>query len=108
MFYPLISESSSQVLLRSLKHVVLGAELINGKDLKDLHNRLPNIQFYNTYGPAEATDICTSYRITADDIQYHKSIPIGKPINNSNLMVLDHYQQPVPVGLSGELYISLP
>ncbi len=57
----------------------------------------------SAYGPSEATVISTLY--TADDA-YPGHLPIGKPIANCRVYVLDKYMQPVPVGISGELFIS--
>jgi amino acid adenylation domain-containing protein len=58
--------------------------------------------FINAYGPSEATVFVStaSYHHTMD------RLPIGKPIENTQLYVLDRYLQPVPVGIPGELYIS--
>lgn len=62
-----------------------------------------NIHFINAYGPSEAT-VCA----TMAHCQYHidKTFPIGHPIQNAELYVLDKNQQQVPVGLAGELYIG--
>jgi amino acid adenylation domain-containing protein len=63
----------------------------------------PGRHFYNAYGPTETT-VCAS--IYTCDPATPISPPIGRPLPNMQLYVLDTQQQPVPVGVSGELYIG--
>ena len=62
-------------------------------------------KFYNAYGPTEATIGPTLYHVSGlpDGI---KSIPIGKPIDNMQVYILDQSHQLVPVGIPGEIYIG--
>jgi len=59
--------------------------------------------FYNAYGPTETTVWASVYQCHVDE---HKAPPIGKPIANSQLYVLDDQLRPVPVGVTGEIYIG--
>jgi amino acid adenylation domain-containing protein/non-ribosomal peptide synthase protein (TIGR01720 family) len=59
----------------------------------------------NNYGPTENTVVTTSIKLTADLIT-EKAPPIGKPISNNQIYILDQYQQPVPIGIPGELHIG--
>lgn len=58
---------------------------------------------YNTYGPTETT-VCATYYKCEDDKE--KNIPIGKPIKNYNVYILDKNKNILPIGVPGELYVS--
>jgi amino acid adenylation domain-containing protein len=84
--------------------------LISGGDeLKQeyIANLLPlkNRQIYNTYGPTEATVCATYYRCSAKD---ENDPPIGKPITNYRIYILDPLLRLVPLGVPGELCIAGP
>ncbi|MHA4812540.1 amino acid adenylation domain-containing protein, partial [Flavitalea flava] len=67
------------------------------------------IEIVNEYGPTEATVGCSVFRIYNREheiLEDRKSIPIGKPIDNVQLYILDKYSKPVPVGVTGELCIG--
>ncbi|MBI5032799.1 MAG: amino acid adenylation domain-containing protein, partial [Chloroflexi bacterium] len=65
----------------------------------------PGRQFFNGYGPTEATVGPTLYRV--DDLnEFKASVPIGRPIANMQCCVLDAHMRPVPVGVPGELHIG--
>ncbi|MFG6101407.1 amino acid adenylation domain-containing protein [Leptothoe sp. EHU-05/26/07-4] len=61
-----------------------------------------NRQFFNAYGPSESTVCATFYE--CKDVS--RVIPIGRPIANTQIYLLDGEGQPVPIGVSGELYIG--
>lgn len=63
---------------------------------------LRNVTLWNMYGPTETTIWSTCHKISAID----KFISIGKPIANTATYVLDQHFKPVPVGVTGELYIG--
>ncbi len=57
----------------------------------------------NAYGPTETTVCATVYRCTSDGLRHP---PIGRPLANTQTYILDAHQHPVPVGVTGELYIG--
>ncbi|MEM6252546.1 MAG: amino acid adenylation domain-containing protein [Cyanobacteria bacterium P01_D01_bin.156] len=60
-------------------------------------------KIYNLYGPSEDTTYSTCAPLHTGTVE---RVPIGKPITNTQAYVLDRYQQPVPVGVVGELYLG--
>jgi len=90
--------------LSSLQIVILAGEACS-QQLVDLHYKLlPSVQLFNEYGPTEATVWSTVYR--CDPQSRSTSVPIGRPIANTQVYVLDRNLQPVPSGVSGELFIA--
>ncbi len=63
------------------------------------------IRLFNAYGPTEATITSTIYEITANTNGL-SSVPIGRPIANTQTYILDKYMQPTPIGIAGELHIA--
>ncbi|WP_433665148.1 amino acid adenylation domain-containing protein [Nocardia sp. CA-128927] len=63
----------------------------------------PRVELFNLYGPTEAAVSVTSHRVTRID---QASVPVGAPEWNSQVFVLDSRLRPVPVGVSGELYLA--
>lgn len=67
--------------------------------------QLENCTLWNHYGPTE-THLATAYALTGNPTTWATSPPIGRPIANQKIYVLDQNQQLVPVGVPGEIYIS--
>ncbi|MFA4949166.1 MAG: amino acid adenylation domain-containing protein, partial [Candidatus Krumholzibacteriia bacterium] len=89
----------------SLQRLMVGVEPINERLLASIMERVPGLTIVNAYGPTEATIISTLYNIdprTARD----RNTPIGKPIQNSKIYLLDSLVRPVPVGIAGEIHIG--
>ncbi|MDR6710988.1 amino acid adenylation domain-containing protein [Pseudomonas hunanensis] len=85
-----------------LKRVLCSGEALPGSLVRRFHQQLPTVELHNLYGPTEAAvDVSAWHCITAPD-----NTPIGKPIANTTLYVLDEQGQPVPQGVAGELYIG--
>lgn len=109
-FYPLLENdvNDGYSKLESLKKVILGGEPINMKKILNWSKSdFFNAEIINSYGPTECTDVVSYYRITDEELQVAEhNIPIGKPINNTQLYVLDADLKCVPIGISGEIYIG--
>ncbi|MCP5292673.1 MAG: amino acid adenylation domain-containing protein [Burkholderiales bacterium] len=88
----------------SLKAAIVAGEACH-PDLVDLHGQvLPQVALFNEYGPTEATVWCSVHSIQPRATQ--RTIPIGRPIANTQIYLLDDDLNPVPVGVTGELYIG--
>jgi amino acid adenylation domain-containing protein len=93
--------------LASLRLVVLGGEPIApGRLAPWLGSRHCYARVVNSYGPTECADISASHWLQPGEGERSGMIPIGNPIPNSRLYVLDERMQLVPIGAAGELYIG--
>lgn len=101
----LISGNSSLVLKGEAKFLIFGGEELKGDDILFWQKYRKKTVLFNQYGPTEATVACTIYEIPENNNML-KSIPIGKPIWNTSLYILDDTLHPVPIGVIGELYIG--
>jgi natural product biosynthesis luciferase-like monooxygenase protein len=91
----------ARAALRGLKTVMIGGEALPGTLVADL-NRATDARILNMYGPTETTIWSTTAPATAADA----TAPIGTPIANTQVYVLDDAMQPCPVGAPGELWIG--
>jgi len=83
--------------------------LLTGADT--LHHYPPStlpFALVNNYGPTEATVVATSGRVfpLSDSTHTASALPIGRPIDNTQISILNEHLQPVPIGETGELYIG--
>ena len=90
--------------LASLRTVILAGESCS-RQLVEMHFKVvPGVHLFNEYGPTEATVWSTVYHCEPNERR--SSVPIGRPIANTQLYVLDRNLQPVPSGVPGELCIA--
>ncbi|PGE85312.1 hypothetical protein COF51_30940, partial [Bacillus pseudomycoides] len=87
---------------------IFGGEALDPTSLLPWFQRYgeQNTQLINMYGITETTVHVTYYPITQDDVKHSSRSNIGKRIPDLEVYVLDNCQQPVPIGVSGELYIG--
>ncbi len=88
----------------TLKHLFCSGEMLHPITVKQCQALMPWVRLYNLYGPTEAA-IDVTYWHCPDNFD-GQVVPIGKPISNSRIYLLDSQQQPVPFGAIGELYIG--
>ncbi len=99
------SSYAEQVIPR--KRLVLGGEACSWKLIEKLAALAPDCVILNHYGPTETTIGVATYR--ADNGQSDHcslTVPIGRPITNTAIYLLDSYLRPVPMWVPGELYIA--
>jgi acyl-coenzyme A synthetase/AMP-(fatty) acid ligase len=87
----------------SLKHLLFGGEAADPKWVRKLLNGHPPERVLHVYGPTESTTFATWHELreVPDEVS---NLPIGRPIANTTVYILDPWLQPVPVGVAGELY----
>ena len=87
------------------QRLILGGKAPTWKLVNKVHQLVPDCQIFNHYGPTETTVGVLINRI--DPTQQNISLPLlGNPIANSKIYILDKHQQPVPIGVPGEIYIG--
>jgi acyl carrier protein len=88
----------------SLRRVICSGEAL-ARELQDrFFARLPQVELHNLYGPTEAAVDVTFW--ACDAAGNHTAVPIGRPVANTQIYLVDKYNQLVPVGVPGELYIG--
>jgi amino acid adenylation domain-containing protein len=111
VFYPLLefNRGTGFTALQSLRYVSLGGEPIKLEKLQPwAESASYSCRVVNMYGPTECTDTVTSYVISRDQLTGRDStvIPIGKPLPNVKIHILDRHRYLLPVGIGGEICIS--
>ena len=92
-------------VLRGVRQLLTGGEALSAPHVRRAQVALPEVQLINGYGPTESTTFTCCYRIP-ELAAACIGVPIGRPIANTEVYLLDEAQQPVPVGVEGELYIG--
>lgn len=90
---------------RTLRHVLFGGEAADPRPVASVLRDRPPQRLLHVYGPTETTTFATWHEVRAIP-EGARTIPIGRPIANTTLHVLDERHQPVPIGVPGELYIG--
>ncbi|HEY0793552.1 MAG TPA: amino acid adenylation domain-containing protein [Chthoniobacterales bacterium] len=90
-----------------LRHVLFGGEPADARSVaKVLRHGAPR-HLINGYGPTETTTFAACHEVRSVPAEA-SSVPIGKPISNTTVYILDAWQNPVPIGVPGEIYVGGP
>jgi len=91
----------------NLRLCITGMEAISPSGLESWQKvRGPATDWVNVYGPSETTMVCSAYYLKAAQRWTHGEVPIGRPLPNTQLYILDDYQQVLPQGFEGEICVS--
>jgi amino acid adenylation domain-containing protein len=88
-----------------LRRLLVGVEPIPEGLLAAIRDRVPGLRVFNGYGPTETTIYSTLQAVEAEVLE-ERTTPIGHPIANTQVYLLDRHLRPVPIGVPGELYVG--
>jgi len=91
--------------LRGLRQLLAGGDVLSVPHVRKVFTELEGCRLINGYGPTENTTFTCCYPVT-DLSRVNGSLPIGFPISNTSVYVLDRHLNPTPIGVPGELYIG--
>jgi len=91
--------------LRGVRQLLAGGDVLSVSHVEKLLREVPQCRLINGYGPTENTTF-TCCHTMVNGTTLKGSVPIGRPVANTQVYVLDRHLQPVPVGVPGELYIG--
>ena len=89
------------------KYLILGGEPLSGDLVQRIRQMDPGCELINHYGPTETTVGSLMFSVDGESLsRYSATVPIGRPMANTQCYILDHHMRPVPFGVKGELYIG--
>jgi amino acid adenylation domain-containing protein len=96
------TEASAARLRQWTAGLIVGGEPLNWEQVRPWAQT--GVRVYNEYGPTETVVGSSAYEV--EEGKESGSVPIGQPISNTEMYVLDEWQQPVAIGVRGEIYIG--
>lgn len=104
--------SMLQVFLRAprlndctqLRDVICSGEALSWSLQQEFFGRFPQVRLHNLYGPTEAAVDVTAWH--CDAVDPRQVVPIGRPVSNTQVYVLDAGRRPAPLGIPGEVYLG--
>jgi amino acid adenylation domain-containing protein len=102
----LLASSQPELILPRQK-LVLGGEVLSWALIDKIHNLNPSCGVLNHYGPTEATVGVLTYEVESNSSALiSQTVPLGRPLANTQIYILDQHLQLMPIGVPGELYIG--
>ena len=87
-----------------IRRVMTYGQVLSPALQEDFFARMPDVELHNLYGPTEASITVTAWKCERGSAR--RSVPIGRPMTNAEIYVLDSGMEPVPIGVAGEIYIG--
>ncbi|MBV9464063.1 MAG: amino acid adenylation domain-containing protein [Verrucomicrobiae bacterium] len=103
LFHQIVEEKID--VLKPIRRLLAGGDVLSVPHVRKVLKEIPGCELINGYGPTECTTFSACCRLT-DESQIGDSVPIGRPISNTTIHILDRSLNPVPVGIPGEIYIG--
>jgi tyrocidine synthetase-3 len=108
LFKSLVSRVEGDHCFPGLRYILLAGEILRGCDISRFVQVFKGrIQLVNVYGPTETTLAKLFYRVRPEDVQ-RAVIPVGKPIDGAQALILDEKKRKCPPEREGEIYIRTP
>jgi amino acid adenylation domain-containing protein len=98
--------ASDAGVFAGLRHLLAGGDVLSARACRAVLERAPAVRLANGYGPTENTTFTTVHPVRAADLDRGTGVPIGRPIADTRVLVLDQWLQPAPPGAVGELYVA--
>ena len=103
LFHQVVDEDVEA--LAGVRQLLAGGDVLSAAHVRRVLEALPGCTPINGYGPTEGTTFSTCYAVP-DVAAIADTVPIGRPITNTQVYVLDGGLEPVPIGVVGELYVA--
>ncbi|ANS68116.1 peptide synthetase [Streptomyces lincolnensis] len=91
--------------LGALRQVLTGGDVVSPAHVRTVMEAGPGLRVTNGYGPTENTTFTTVHHVTSAE-EVGDTVPIGRPVNGTGVLVADEAGRPVPPGVDGELYAT--
>jgi amino acid adenylation domain-containing protein len=101
----LLASGLEQNILPS-KFLILGGEALSWELVHDVSENNPGCKIINHYGPTETTIGSLTFDVGNQSLAISRTVPIGRPVANTRVYVVDQHMRLVPTGVAGELYIG--
>jgi amino acid adenylation domain-containing protein len=89
-----------------MRRVFAGGDVVSARHVRTVLDKQPGLELVNGYGPTENTTFTCCHLVRSAAELSTTTVPIGRPIANTQVFVVDRYGQPVPPGVTGELWAA--
>ena len=90
-------------IFAGLRYLMVGGDLVRAYYVNAIRNRYKDLAILHMYGPTENTTFSTYFPVDKD---YEITIPIGKPVGDTNVYIIDRYDKLLPIGVPGQLVVG--
>ncbi|GAB6261968.1 non-ribosomal peptide synthase/polyketide synthase [Photobacterium sp. R1] len=104
MLQSFLASEGATARCQHVVRVMCSGEALPASLVTEFYRQMPHAELHNLYGPTEAAIDVTAWHCTREPELV--TVPIGRPVANTRIYLLDEYGQPVPQGAAGELYIG--